>query len=77
MDNYLAIIEEALSEGIVPVATLRILPVPISTVLCSRLRTSLMELSKESGIPIKIRACDTLGLGSFIPGLCSRAVSSR
>jgi isopropylmalate/homocitrate/citramalate synthase len=30
--------------------------------------TELMRLSKESGIPIKIRACDTMGLGIAIPG---------
>ena len=28
-----------------------------------------MRLSKESGIPVKIRACDTLGLGLSYPGV--------
>jgi len=29
----------------------------------------LMDLRKQSGIPVKIRACDTLGLGTYIPGV--------
>lgn len=31
--------------------------------------TELMKLSKDSGVPIKIRACDTMGYGISYPGV--------
>jgi isopropylmalate/homocitrate/citramalate synthase len=68
-DNYLAIIEEALSEGIVPRCHFEDITRSDFHGFVLPFAHKLMELSKESGIPIKIRACDTLGLGSFIPGV--------
>ena len=29
----------------------------------------LMNMSKDAGIPVKIRACDTMGFGSSFPGV--------
>ena len=50
-------------------ATSRTLPAPIFMALWVPFATELMKLSRESGMPIKIRACDTLGFGVTYPGV--------
>jgi len=69
MDQFLGVVKDALSVGVRPRVHLEditradyygfVLP------LCYALRL----LSEESGIPIKIRACDTLGYGVCYPGV--------
>ena len=68
MDKYLSIVKSALEFGIRPRCHFEDITradfygfvVPFAGVL--------MELSRESGIPIKIRACDTMGYGVSYPG---------
>lgn len=69
MDQFLGVVKDALAVGVRPRVHLEdltradyygfVLP------LCSALR----YLMEESGIPIKIRACDTLGYGVSYPGV--------
>lgn len=63
MDMYLSIVKEALNSGIKPRCHLEDITRADFYGFVVPLVNKLMELSKESGIPIKIRACDTLGLG--------------
>jgi len=67
--NYIAVIEAALNEGIVPRCHFEDITRADMHGFVLPFAQKLMELSKDSGIPIKIRACDTLGLGSSIPGV--------
>ena len=68
MAQYLSIVEEALSNGIVPRCHLEDLTRADYYGFVLPFVTELMKLSKQAGIPIKIRACDTMGLGVTIPG---------
>ncbi len=67
-DNYISIVEEALQNGIIPRCHLEDITRADFFGFVVPLANKLMELSKQSGIPIKIRACDTLGLGVSYPG---------
>ncbi|HPU58399.1 MAG TPA: 2-isopropylmalate synthase, partial [Candidatus Avimonas sp.] len=69
MKNYLAVVEEALNAGIVPRCHFEDITRADFQGFVLPFAEKLMDLSRESGIPIKIRACDTLGLGSSIPGI--------
>ncbi|HBT66093.1 MAG TPA: 2-isopropylmalate synthase [Ruminococcaceae bacterium] len=69
LKNYLEVIEAALQEGIVPRCHFEDITRADFHGFVLPFAHKLMELSQESGIPIKIRACDTLGLGSSIPGV--------
>ncbi|MCJ7689552.1 MAG: 2-isopropylmalate synthase, partial [Clostridiaceae bacterium] len=63
MDLYVSLVEEALENGIVPRCHLEDITRADFFGFVVPLSQKLMELSKKSGIKIKIRACDTLGLG--------------
>ncbi|MBZ9632899.1 2-isopropylmalate synthase [Clostridium sp. FP1] len=63
MDLYLSLVEEALSNGIVPRCHLEDITRADFFGFVIPFAQKLMELSNKSGIKIKIRACDTLGLG--------------
>lgn len=63
MDMYLSIVEEALKNGIRPRCHLEDITRADFYGFVVPFVNKLMELSKQSNIPIKIRACDTLGLG--------------
>ncbi|AKN33516.1 2-isopropylmalate synthase [Clostridium carboxidivorans P7] len=63
MDMYLSIVEEALNNGIHPRCHLEDITRADFYGFVVPFVNKLMELSKQSNIPIKIRACDTLGLG--------------
>lgn len=63
MDLYVSLVEEALENGIVPRCHLEDITRADFFGFVIPLVQRLMELSKKSGIKIKIRACDTLGLG--------------
>ncbi|MBU3214882.1 2-isopropylmalate synthase [Clostridium estertheticum] len=63
MDLYVSLVEEALENGIIPRCHLEDITRADFFGFVIPLVQRLMELSKKSGIKIKIRACDTLGLG--------------
>ena len=68
MDKYLSIVKEALSAGIVPRCHFEDITRADFYGFVVPFARELMKLSRESGVPIKIRACDTLGLGVSYPG---------
>ncbi|MBI5078609.1 histone-lysine N-methyltransferase [Candidatus Saganbacteria bacterium] len=63
MDDYLGIVRASLEAGIIPRCHLEDLTRADFYGFILPFVQSLMELSKESGIPIKVRACDTMGYG--------------
>lgn len=69
MDGYLAVVKDALEEGILPRCHLEDITRADYYGFVVPFVNELMALSKESNIPIKIRACDTMGYGVSIPGV--------
>lgn len=69
MDKYLGIIRSALDAGIRPRCHFEDITRADFYGFVVPFATALMSLSRESGIPIKIRACDTLGFGVSFPGV--------
>ncbi|MFD3157757.1 2-isopropylmalate synthase [Haloimpatiens sp. FM7330] len=69
-DKYLEVVEQALTYGIIPRCHFEDITRADFFGFVVPLVKKLMELSKQSGIPIKIRACDTLGLGVSHAGTC-------
>jgi len=63
MDLYVSLVEEALDNGIAPRCHLEDITRADFFGFVIPLVQKFMELSKKSGIKVKIRACDTLGLG--------------
>lgn len=68
-DKYLSIVKMALDRGIVPRCHFEDITRADFYGFVAPLATELMNLQHESGIPIKIRACDTLGYGLSYPGV--------
>lgn len=68
LDKYLGIVKAALSQGIRPRCHFEDITRADFYGFVVPFATELMRLSKESGIPIKIRACDTMGYGVSYPG---------
>jgi isopropylmalate/homocitrate/citramalate synthase len=68
IDLYLGIVKDALSEGIVPRCHFEDITRADFYGFVVPFATELMKLAAESRTPIKIRACDTLGLGVNYPG---------
>lgn len=68
MDKYLGIVKSALSHGIVPRCHFEDITRADFYGFVVPFAHQLMNLADESGIPIKIRACDTLGYGVSFPG---------
>ncbi len=68
MDKYLSIVKMALDEGIVPRCHFEDITRADYFGFVVPFAIELMKLSEESGIPIKIRACDTMGYGVTYPG---------
>lgn len=68
MDDYLATVKEALAVGIVPRCHFEDITRADIYGFCLPFAEELMKLSQESGIPIKIRLCDTMGYGVTYPG---------
>ncbi len=68
MDKYLGIVKMALDRGIVPRCHFEDITRADYFGFVVPFAIELMKLSKESGIPIKIRACDTMGYGVTYPG---------
>jgi isopropylmalate/homocitrate/citramalate synthase len=69
MDQFLGVVKEALAIGVRPRVHLEDLTRADFYGFVVPLALALNKLSNESGIPIKIRACDTLGLGVSYPGV--------
>ena len=69
MDQFLSIVKEALAIGIVPRVHLEDVTRADFYGFVVPFCIELMNLSQESGIPIKVRACDTLGFGVSYPGV--------
>lgn len=63
LDKYLGIVKEALSAGIRPRCHFEDITRADFYGFVVPFAMALMQLSEESGIPIKIRACDTMGFG--------------
>jgi len=68
MDKYLGIVKSALDMGIVPRCHFEDITRADFYGFVLPFAERLMDLSRESGIPIKIRACDTMGYGVSYPG---------
>ena len=68
MDKYLGIVKSALDHGIRPRCHFEDITRADFYGFVVPFATALMDLSRESGIPIKIRACDTMGYGVSYPG---------
>ena len=68
MDKYLSVVKMALERGIVPRCHFEDITRADYYGFVVPFAIELMKLSKESGIPIKIRACDTMGYGISYPG---------
>ena len=68
MDYYLGVVKECMSYGIRPRCHLEDITRADFYGFVVPFVTELNKLSLESGIPIKIRACDTLGYGVSFPG---------
>lgn len=68
MDKYLAIVEKALENGVRPRCHFEDITRADFYGFVVPFATALKKLSDESGVPIKIRCCDTLGYGVSFPG---------
>ncbi|MBE5780782.1 MAG: 2-isopropylmalate synthase [Clostridiales bacterium] len=68
MDLYLSIARAALEQGISPRCHFEDTTKADFYGFVVPFATELMKLSKESGIPVKIRVCDTMGFGVSYPG---------
>ena len=67
-DSYVSIVEDALANGIIPRCHFEDITRADFFGFVIPLAIKLMDLSKQAGIPVKIRACDTLGLGISYSG---------
>ncbi len=68
MDKYLSVVKMALDRGIVPRCHFEDITRADFYGFVVPFAHALAQLSEEAGIPIKIRCCDTLGLGVAYPG---------
>lgn len=68
IDQYLSIVSQALEKGLRPRCHLEDITRADIYGFVLPFVNELMRLSKESGIPIKIRACDTMGYGVSYTG---------
>lgn len=68
LDKYLGIVKDALDAGVRPRCHFEDITRADFYGFVVPFASELMRLSKESGIPIKIRACDTMGFGVTYPG---------
>lgn len=68
MDKYLGIVKAALAQGIVPRCHFEDITRADFYGFVLPFAEQLMRLSQESGMMIKIRACDTMGYGVSYPG---------
>jgi isopropylmalate/homocitrate/citramalate synthase len=69
LDQFLGVIKDALAVGIKPRVHLEDLTRADFYGFVLPFATEINKLAQESGIPIKVRACDTLGYGISYPGV--------
>ncbi len=75
LEKYLGIVKDALSAGIKPRCHFEDITRADFYGFVVPFASELMKLSKESGIPIKVRACDTMGFGvNFVGASLPRSV---
>ena len=68
MDKYLGVVKSIMDKGIRPRCHFEDITRADFYGFVVPLADALRELSEESGIPVKIRACDTMGYGVAYPG---------
>jgi len=68
MESYLSIVEECLAEGIIPRCHFEDITRADIYGFCLPLAERLLAMSREAGIPVKVRLCDTMGYGVTYPG---------
>ena len=69
MEKYLGIVKAALDQGITPRCHFEDITRADFYGFVVPFVSELTKLRKETGVPIKIRACDTMGYGVSIPGV--------
>jgi isopropylmalate/homocitrate/citramalate synthase len=69
LEQFLSIVRSALEIGVIPRVHLEDITRADFYGFVVPFAHQLMQLSEESGIPIKIRACDTMGFGVAFPGV--------
>ena len=69
LDMYLDIVKSALEDGIIPRCHFEDITRADFYGFVIPFAKELMKLSKEAKMPVKIRACDTLGFGVAYPGV--------
>ena len=67
-EDYIRVVEAALEQGIVPRCHFEDVTRADIYGFCVPFAQALMSLSEEAKLPVKIRLCDTLGLGVTYPG---------
>jgi len=68
MEDYLRIVRKSLEEGIIPRCHFEDVTRADIYGFCLPFAEELLKLSSDSGIPVKIRLCDTMGYGISYPG---------
>ena len=68
LDKYLGIVSDCIEAGLRPRCHFEDITRADFYGFVVPFANSLMKLSKESGVPVKIRACDTMGYGVPYPG---------
>ena len=75
LDKYLGIVKDALDAGVKPRCHFEDITRADFYGFVVPFASELMKLSKESGVPIKVRACDTMGFGvNFVGAALPRSV---
>jgi len=69
VDHYVGIIKECIETGVKPRCHLEDITRSDFYGFVVPFVTELMKLMEETGIPVKIRACDTMGYGVSFPGV--------
>ncbi len=76
LEHYMSVVKDAINAGLVPRCHFEDITRADFYGFVVPFANELMELSEESGIPIKIRACDTMGYGIPYQGVAlPRSVS--
>jgi isopropylmalate/homocitrate/citramalate synthase len=68
LEHYLSVIKECIETGVKPRCHLEDITRADFYGFVVPFVRELMKLSNETGVPIKIRACDTMGMGVTFPG---------
>ena len=69
LEHYMSVVKDAINAGLVPRCHFEDITRADFYGFVVPFANALMDLSAESGIPVKIRACDTMGYGIPYPGV--------